>query len=277
MVCLTYSLRIFNAVYLQACASVSKVLRNTLTEKYSFNMWHNSVINFTKVLIQVILLIVFLKFFGLDAIRRYNDKKTMIVKSKRQSGGIAGPAITVVAKHNTSKTGWREQPEQAGGLTNMLYNQCRDFEEFNTIQNCTESKTFDWETIVRDLHVGTNNFKVSMMNATLWTEDVTVGNDGRYHTVTIPNKISTEWRQDQIFLYLNPELIYDIYVHETNYFILNKHSFGLPTCHKEIIVDRAGGQYYELILTEHTVLDFPEDPCEADRDYNFQVKTKACD
>ena len=221
-------------------------------------------------LIQLILLFVFLKFFGLDAISRYDEKKTMIVKSKKESGGIEGPALTVLAKHNQTKNGWRQEPRESDGLASFTYNQCNEFEQFGTIKSCIENKTFDWKTTVRDIHVGINEFKVSMLDERLWTEDFTVGFEGRYHTLTIPRKLTTEWRQDQIYLDLNPNLIYDVYIHEINYFILNKHSFGLPMCHEEI-TPNPRGQYFEFILTEHEVLNLPENPCEEDKNYNFQV------
>ena len=241
--------------------------------KYCLKMWFRNINKLIKVLIQIILLVFFLRFFGLDAINRYNEKRTMVVKSKRETGGIEGPTITVVAKHNKTKTGWRLEASEPDDVTidTILYSQCKNFEEFKTIEKCIENKTFDWKTAVKDIHVGMKEFKVSMYDETLWTEDLTVGFEGRYYTVTIPRKVSTEWRKDQVFLYLNPNLIYDIYIHETSYFILNTHSLGLPTCHLEVTPDPLRGRYYEMILTEHEVLNLPENPCEADKNYHFQV------
>ena len=194
----------------------------------------------------------------------------MIVKSQRESGGIEGPTLTVLAKHNLTKTGWRQEPQESGGLTTVLYDQCRDLEAFKTIEKCIENKTFDWKTTIRDIHMGIKKFKVSLMDENLWTEDFTVGFEGQYFTLTIPRKLTTEWRQDQIYLDLNPNLIYDVYIHEASYFIINSHSFGLPVCHKEITTANRN-RYFELILTEHEILNLPEDPCEVDKNYDFQV------
>ena len=141
----------------------------------------------------------------------------MIVKSKRESGGILGPTLTVLAKHNLTKTGWRQEPQESNGLTSVLYDQCKDFEEFETLKNCIENKTFDWKTTVKDIHIGIDEYQVSLLEENLWTEDFTVGFEGRYYTLTIPRKITTEWRQDQIFLDLNPNLIYEVYIHEPGY------------------------------------------------------------
>ena len=237
-------------------------------------MWYRSILKVCKEIIQFTLLVVFLKFFGLDALTRYQEKKTMIVKSKLETEGIDGPTITVLAKHNQSKTGWRQEPDKSGAVSDIVYDQCKDFEDFKTIEDCIKQRTFDWKTTVKDVFVGVDEFKVSMLDESLWTEDFTVGSDGRYYTVTIPTKIATEWRQHQIFLDLHPGLIYDIYIHDTNYFILNKHPFGLPLCHKEIALDPLRGKFYELILTKHEVLDLPSEPCEADKSYNFQVAAK---
>ena len=61
-----------------------------------------------------------------------------------------------------------------------MYDQCKYFEEFKTIQNCTERKTFDWRSTIKDIHIGMSEFKESMMNETLWTEDFTVASEGKH-------------------------------------------------------------------------------------------------
>ena len=60
-----------------------------------------------RLLFQLMLFLAFLYFFGLPAIERYQDKKVMVVTSKRNTEGIEAPVITIVAFNPENKTGWR--------------------------------------------------------------------------------------------------------------------------------------------------------------------------
>ena len=55
------------------------------------------IFSLVKTLVQIALFVAFLYFFGLPAIKRYQDKNVMVVTSMRDTDGIEAPAITILA------------------------------------------------------------------------------------------------------------------------------------------------------------------------------------
>ena len=69
-------------------------------------------------LLQVVLLVTFLVFFGLPAITRYQAKRVVVVLSKRDTEGIVAPTISIAAWNPETKNGWK-------GNTSMTYDLIR--------------------------------------------------------------------------------------------------------------------------------------------------------
>ena len=55
--------------------------------------------------LQLVLLVIFLHYFGLPAVSRYQKMEVMVVSSRRDTGGIQAPAITIAAGN---PHGWRD-------------------------------------------------------------------------------------------------------------------------------------------------------------------------
>ena len=70
-----------------------------------------------KSLVQFALFVVFLYFFGLPAIERYQDKKAMVVTSKRDTDGIEAPAITIAALNPDTLNRWKRNISKVKDLT----------------------------------------------------------------------------------------------------------------------------------------------------------------
>ena len=62
-----------------------------------------------KFLLQILLFALFLHFFGIPAVARYQEKKVLVVKSVRDTGGLEAPAVTIIVKRNTTLTGWKTE------------------------------------------------------------------------------------------------------------------------------------------------------------------------
>jgi hypothetical protein len=58
--------------------------------------------------LHIVLLLIFLFFFGLPSINRFNAKEVITVTSKKLTGGISAPAISLVALNPRTKVGWRD-------------------------------------------------------------------------------------------------------------------------------------------------------------------------
>ena len=57
--------------------------------------------------LQIILLVVFFAYFGWPAVERYLERKVMVVKDQRNTGGIPAPSITLEVRNPYS--GWRHR------------------------------------------------------------------------------------------------------------------------------------------------------------------------
>ena len=58
---------------------------------------------FVKLLLQILLLLIFLQFFGLPAISKYQQKDVMIVETAKDTEGIPLPAISVMFASSASE------------------------------------------------------------------------------------------------------------------------------------------------------------------------------
>ena len=61
----------------------------------------------TKLILQLWLLGLFLHFFGLPALKRFHDKKVIIVTSVEKTDGIPVPAITIAVHSANNGNGWK--------------------------------------------------------------------------------------------------------------------------------------------------------------------------
>ena len=102
----------------------------------------------SKPLLQLLLFALFLGFFGLPSIQRYQMTKVMVVSSSHDTGGIAAPDITIVALNPGTMSGWKGDGES--GHIDMLEKRCKD----DNIVNCIKSETFNSSDFFKDIIVG---------------------------------------------------------------------------------------------------------------------------
>ena len=235
-----------------------------------------------KVLLQVVLLMVFLWYFGLPALEKYHDKRVMIVSTKESRGGIPGPHVTVC----------RRKPN----ITSI--EDCRDAGD---VGDCILARTFNQSETVTMVDIGYDT-KTPLMNSSLWSEDVAYVKYGRCHTINVPGRVSTNYKQHELTFHLKqhdysrddaatpatPVILstikatvdcdsvddedsyynaYDMYVHDGN-FILNENFFGLPKMYKW--VSKATKNYVtHFYMVEHHRMNLPGSPCKDDLTYSF--------
>ena len=74
----------------------------------------------TNFLIYLILFLLFLGLFGISSIKKYLDKKTIIVTYEEQTNGIMAPAITLSATKQ-SIFGWKTLNQSSIGETVIVF------------------------------------------------------------------------------------------------------------------------------------------------------------
>ena len=98
-----------------------------------------------------------------------------------------------------------------------------------------------------------------------------LGTRAKYFTINIGDRIGPDYRKDQLFLELYHNNNFEVSVHESQFFTRNYIPVTLPTLQRTIIVNTTESHLYTVISTEVEELNLPQDPCNRDETYNFQV------
>ena len=137
-----------------------------------------------KMLFQVVLLFIFVYFFGIPSVKRYNSKEVLIVTTVIHPVKIHLPAVTVVAA--------------ASGLETLEKN-CGESED---LRACVEESSPSLsETIHAELGF---SLRESLMAPDLWRVDFTgVVPYGQSYTLVYPHLRGDNWLSDNINLHVN--------------------------------------------------------------------------
>ena len=258
-----------------------------------------------KVVLQIVLLTLFMWYFGVPALNKYHDKKVMIVESRDSRGSIPAPLITFCRRNSILRKTWKNGTAVA--------NICTDEEN---IAECIKSATFDQNETVTKAELGFEA-KTLLSNPSFWTEDFTYTKYGRCYTLDVNENLTTDYKKHQIIFHLSktelfPTIIlnilenvletddsmnsttanvtddvynnydyydsmndnddqkdnaYDIYVHDGN-FILGNNAFGLPKLHKWV-TKTTNNYITRFYMVEHHNRNLPASPCEEDPTYTI--------
>ena len=220
----------------------------------------------SKPLLQMLLFVLFLGFFGLPSIRRYQMMKVMVVSSSHDTGGIAAPDITIVALNPGTMSGWKGDSES--GHIDMLEKRCKD----DNIVNCIKSETFNSSDFFKDIIIGWVTRESLLARESLLLEDFGIPLYGRYYTFNTGRMMEPEDDHSQVFLTLSNNFVYEIFLHDPDFFMINESPIGLGSIKLTLNPNMTGKVYYRISLTEVEELNLADDPCNPDSEYNF----KAC-
>ena len=213
-----------------------------------------SLLFLAKLLCQVGLFVFFLSYFGIPSLRRYQKQEVMVVSSTRHSGGIAAPTISVFAGNPISKKGWKSVKITTS--VEIIEDQCGSASD---IQRCIVEGTYERADVVEHAHIGFRTNE-SLMNPALWREDFTNSFYGRILTLSVDRRITPDYNRDQIFLHLQKNISYTIFIYHRQFFVLNTNILSFPVIIKDVS-NSMGSHYWNLAVTERLELNHPNDPC----------------
>ena len=199
--------------------------------------------------LQIILLAIFLHFFGQPAVEKFLKKDVMVVETKKDTDGIPLPAITI------------------SGLADPdvpCFSQ-------NLSTRCIETNTLNLSESLEGILLGYGKKQKISLDENVVSEDFTSVWAGRQYTLELPLKIGPDYLEDQFILLLAQRIVH-IYIHDPGFFIVNSNPVGPPA--ERIIFDvkaNASNFYQSIGLTEMEELDVPADPCNDDHSYNFNA------
>ena len=203
-----------------------------------------------KVLLQVFLLATFFNFFGLPAITRFSKMEVMIVETTKETYGIPAPAITINVANQID--------------TNSCFNS--NF----SIDKCLEEKTLKRSDLLKSVILGFDRYEVNFTKENI-REDFTSVWCGISYTLLLPTKIGPDYYRHQIFLELDTNLSYTVFIHDPDYFLFNVNPTVLPATVGEFTTqkEKPNSWLYKVQLTEVNKMNLPSRPCNDDHGYSF--------
>ena len=91
---------------------------------------------------------------------------------------------------------------------------------------------------------------------------------GIFHTLTLPVKIGPNLFKDALFVGLNTNLTYLVFIHAPEFFFFNDNPLSTPAIIKRFKT-KPNSWSFRLELTEVNKLNLPSSPCADDPSYNF--------
>ena len=106
-----------------------------------------------RLIIQLWLLGLFLYIFGYPAVKKYQEKKVLVVSYRRDTKGTEAPAVTIVVNRKDTNTGWKRKAW--AGFVQTL---CNDANTTKTIVSCIEQQTYNLSEITTKVTLGKSSF-----------------------------------------------------------------------------------------------------------------------
>ena len=180
----------------------------------------------------------------------------MTVASDAETGGFLAPSFTIIPTH-----GWKE---------NMTFEKCLLREE-DMIEECIEMYAVNQSELIHDVVFGFAERR-SFLRSGIFVEGLApLVSRAKYFTINLSDRITPNWKTDQIFLELLYNHDFELYVHDPIFFTLNWIPLTIPVLRESILVNKTANRVYPIVMTEVEELNLPQDPCNGGEEYNFQV------
>ena len=154
-----------------------------------------------KTILQLILFLVFLFDYGLPAIYKYLEEKTIRIKVEKQGNGIEAPAITLAAWNKDTSIGWRNKSKEIVHDFDALRFQCKHFDD---IVQCVTNQTYEQSDFVKDIIIGYEEKQSLLSSSNFLVEDFTNVRYGRTYTLNQDRMIGPDYEKDyQLFSFWN--------------------------------------------------------------------------
>ena len=150
------------------------------------------------------------------------------------------------------------------------------------MESCVQEKTFSRNSTIKDAihHIKYQN---SVMEEAMWSSKMATVYYGMCHTFLYPHKLEADMINDGLLFYLEPTINYRIIFHDPKFYHMVSNTFTFPRIWLEYKVGlnmkKDYFDWYYISVTEHHLLNRPEQPCEEKEDYDFLecVKTSQAD
>lgn len=236
-----------------------------------------SMSSFMEMSLYGLLLVLFLVFFGIPSVQKYQSKETIILSSRKWTNGIEAPAVTLVALNNNTGYGWKTKTNQTSSLTGRYTNTF-------LLDHCKEINQTDIGTCISDDSYGLTDFlttatfqylesSLNELNMSSWTSDIDTTANGKHFTWN-PQRNITPSFTDVMFLSVYKSFRFYIWVHDVKFSFVSSNPLGTTSAFWELDGKSMRNHYQELILVKHKNLNLEHRPCEEAEDYSFNTCVK---
>ena len=232
-----------------------------------------------KLVFFIVLAILFLYFFGYPALQQYLEKAVLIkistVLPSEGEEGLLPPAITIcpLTPVLPYPIGWKNS---SGEFLHVIETECNAPKDYKDVIICIENKTYKLNETILSAFDGTVNPR-NLLNMSHWTSDLTVTTFGMCHTMEYKQLFSADFQQHSIWFTLRPDLVYDVYFHDSKFFLLTNNLVAIPQAQlrkKKNLQTNLEFDFYPIVVCEHRNLNRPNKPCVDDPDHNFMTCIK---
>ena len=225
---------------------------------------------FTKLFVIVALLAVFINYFGLNSLERYQEKKVYVTSTQKLEEFIPAPAITICPVDPRTLSSFRDIPEEEMMMGNPFEVLCGSADGNATaIVDCVENLAYNLTDVV-ELQAKGNMPMFREKNATgpvaeNWKTEFT---NGRSLCLIhrSPHHFGSDDFAHAIVIGLNPDLEYHVFIHDPNFFVLS-HNPGLGL--NKLSLDMKRSVFSKLTVVEHHNLNVPNKRCNPQAGYSF--------
>ena len=154
------------------------------------------------------------------------------MKTKKDTSGLPAPSVTVtVMPSNRSE-------------------KAKCFDSAGSIEKCIEATTYSRGRTLHDVVLGFTRRESIGEEDDFYTEDYTASLTGRQYSFDLPFTIGTNGNDEQLFLFLLPDHVYTIFLHDPHYFVYNTNPVALivtrPTRLLYLNILRTGNHSFEM-------------------------------
>ena len=186
-----------------------------------------------KLILQILSLAMFLKFFGLPAIHKYHKKDVMIVKTDKDTNGIPLPAISLAFTNDAPEI--------------QKYRSCYSLNV--SIEECLQTNAPDVSMLLKKTMIGHTKKKRLFWGKDNLTSTLDDNRAGIVFTLSFPVIIGINDEETEFFLFLKPSFC-SVMLHDPNFFTYNDNPFGIPTSTQRFDAASMFSHYRMISLTE---------------------------
>ena len=222
-----------------------------------------SILFWGKIIVQIALFGIFLRYFGIVCWQRYQARKVVVTSSEYFQGELPTPAVTVCPENPEILRNLSEK-----SLSDPIGSWCGQNEETETYQ-CIESVTNNLTSSIRAVTCG-HQEESPDVNREEWISDFTAPGQGMCFTFKRRQDMGIDFVKHSIMIHFLSNMSY-IFIHDPEFFAMNWNP-ALPF--NNFLLEGNFVRTFKMITVQHRKINVPSAPCNPDTTYSFTACIK---